>query len=146
MFFALIPTTWLFGLLGGLMIGAAAALLLLANARILGASGILGGLIDGSGQDNWAERGFFVLGWIGAPALAVAQWGAPATHVSSDLGLMALAGLLVGLGTRLANGCTSGHGVCGMSRFSRRSIVATAIYLGVGILAYFLAHHVIGGI
>lgn len=140
----LIPQSWLFGLTGGLMIGLAAAVLLLGNARIMGASGILGGLVDGSGQDNMAERVGFVAALIGAPALAVLAFGAPDSHASGDLGLMALAGLLVGVGTRMANGCTSGHGVVGMSRFSIRSIVATLVYLGVGFAALFVARHLMG--
>lgn len=127
------------------MIGLAAALLLLVNARVMGASGILGGLMDGSGQDNAKERLAFVGALIGVPALAVLGFGAPGvTHASGNLGLMVLAGLLVGFGTRLANGCTSGHGVCGMSRFSARSIVATLVYLGVGFATLFLARHVLG--
>lgn len=140
----LIPQSWLFGLAGGLMIGLAAAVLLLGNARIMGASGIAGGLVDGSGHDNWPERLAFVAALVGVPALAVLAFGAPDSHASGDLGLMALAGLAVGFGTRLANGCTSGHGVMGMSRFSVRSIVATLVYLGVGFAALFVARHILG--
>ena len=140
-----LPQPWILGLAGGLMIGLAAALLLLVNARIMGASGILGGLVDGSGQSNAAERLAFVGALIGAPAVAVLLFGAPGvSHASGDLGLMVLAGLLVGFGTRMANGCTSGHGVCGISRFSARSIVATLVYLGVGFVTLFLARHVLG--
>ena len=139
-----IPMAWPLGLLGGLMIGAAAALLLLGNGRILGASGILGGLVDGSGQGNAGERGAFLAALIGAPALAALWFGAPSTHVSGDLGLLLVAGLLVGYGTRLANGCTSGHGVCGMTRFSARSIVATLVYLGAGFVVMFAARHLLG--
>lgn len=139
-----LPQDWLFGLVGGLTIGAAAAVLLLFNGRILGASGILGGVVDGTGQGNLAERLVFLAGLIGVPALVVAVRGAPATHVSHDLALMVAAGLLVGFGTRLANGCTSGHGVCGMSRFSLRSIVATLVYLAVGIITFYLARHIVG--
>lgn len=141
-----IPQAWIFGLAGGLMIGAAAALLLLANGRILGASGILGGLVDGSGQGNSGDRLAFLAAVAGAPALAVATLGAPAAHASHDLALMAAAGLLVGLGTRLANGCTSGHGVCGMSRFSLRSIVATLVYLAAGVVTFFVFRHLLGGL
>ncbi|MFC2967115.1 YeeE/YedE family protein [Acidimangrovimonas pyrenivorans] len=141
-----IPQDWLFGLAGGLMIGAAAALLLLFNARILGASGILGGLVDGAGQRGSGDKATFLAGLIGAPALAVALFGAPATHVSTDLPLLVGAGLLVGFGTRLANGCTSGHGVCGMSRFSPRSIAATLVYLAVGMITFFVARHMLGAI
>ena len=144
MLLAPIPQDWLFGLAGGLTIGAAAALLLLFNARILGASGILGGVVDGSGQRDLGERLMFLGGLVGAPAIAVALLGTPAVHVSNDLPLMIGAGLLVGFGTRLANGCTSGHGVCGMSRFSIRSIAATVVYLAVGMITFFVARHILG--
>jgi hypothetical protein len=141
-----LPQAWLFGLGGGLMIGIAAAVLLLFNGRILGASGILGSTLDGTGQGNSDERLTFLAGLIGAPALAVAVFGAPQTHVSGNLPLLILAGLLVGVGTRLANGCTSGHGVCGMSRFSARSIAATIVYLAAGMIAFYLARHIMGAI
>ena len=145
MMFAAIPQPWILGLAGGLMIGAAAALLLLFNARIMGASGIVGGLVDGTGRNNLAERLAFVGALIGVPAIAVLGFGAPGdTHASGDVGLMLVAGLLVGFGTRMANGCTSGHGVCGMSRFSVRSIAATAAYLGAGVITLFIARHVLG--
>jgi hypothetical protein len=144
--FAQFPQEWIFGLLGGLMIGVAAAVLLLFNARIMGASGILGGLVESSSQRNLIERLVFVAGLIGAPALAVAVTGVPEVHVSGDLPLMIVAGLLVGYGTRLANGCTSGHGVCGMSRFSTRSIAATVVYLAAGAITYYLAHHILGAV
>ena len=140
------PQDWLFGLTGGLMIGAAAALLLLGNGRIMGASGILGNVLTGTGPRIRHEDLPFLLGLIGAPTLAVLVWGAPDSHVSGDLPLLALAGVLVGMGTRLANGCTSGHGVCGMSRFSTRSILATAVYLVAGMLTFFVARHLIGGL
>ncbi|WP_233192659.1 YeeE/YedE family protein [Acidimangrovimonas sediminis] len=139
-----IPHAWIFGLAGGLMIGLAAAVLLLGNARIMGASGIVGGLVDGTGQDNLVERLIFVAALVGVPAIVVAVTGAPDAHVSGDLGLLVLAGLLVGFGTRMANGCTSGHGVCGMSRFSTRSIVATLAYLGAGFATMAVARHILG--
>lgn len=141
-----LPQAWLFGLGGGLMIGIAAAVLLLFNGRILGASGILGSTLDGSAQGGSDERLTFLAGLIGAPALAVAFLGAPSTHVSGNLPLLILAGLLVGFGTRLANGCTSGHGVCGMSRFSVRSIAATVVYLAAGMIAFYVARHIMGAI
>lgn len=148
MAFIPIPAAWAYGLIGGLTIGLSAALLLLFNGRILGASGILGGLVDGMTDGNGgrgaSERAVFLAGLIGAPALAVALFGAPDSHVSGDLPLMLFAGGLVGLGTRLANGCTSGHGVCGMSRFSLRSIAATAVYLVAGMVTFFIARHMIG--
>lgn len=141
-----LPQDWLFGLVGGLMIGVAGAVLLLFNARILGASGILGSALEGNGDRAAEERLTFLAGLIGAPALAVALFGAPLTHVSGDVPLLIVAGLLVGFGTRMANGCTSGHGVCGMSRFSTRSIAATVVYLAAGVIAFYVARHILGAI
>lgn len=137
-------TDWLYGLAGGLMIGSAAALYLLANGRIMGASGILGGLVDGSAGGTRNERLFFLAGLIGAPALAVLAMGGAETHLTDNLLIVVLAGLLVGVGTRLGSGCTSGHGVCGMSRLSLRSIVATVFYVLAGGLTVALARHVLG--
>ncbi|AUH63986.1 YeeE/YedE family protein [Paracoccus zhejiangensis] len=130
---------WIAGLIGGLMIGLAAAMFLLLNGRIMGASGLLGGLIDGSGRANAPERAVFIAALILVPALlSRAGIGGPALPVAG-LGVMVLAGLLVGIGTRMANGCTSGHGVCGISRLSLRGIVATLIYLLTGGLAVLIA-------
>lgn len=124
---------WIWGLIGGLMIGTAGAVYLLGNGRIMGASGILGGLLDGSARGAWGERFAFLAGVIALPAL-LQMIGTPAvaTNLTSNLALIAIAGLLVGLGTRIGNGCTSGHGVCGISRFSPRGIVATLVYIGAG--------------
>jgi hypothetical protein len=135
---------WIWGFAGGLMIGAAAALYLLAHGRVLGASGIIGGLVDGSGRGNAGERLWFLAGLILVPALLSWAFGPVATHASSNVALLVLAGLLVGVGTRLANGCTSGHGVCGMSRFSLRGFVATAFYILGGGLALVLGRHILG--
>lgn len=139
-----IPSDWIFGLAGGLLIGLSAAILLLGNARILGASGILGSIVEGSEPDATTERLWFLGALIGVPGIAVLIFGAPETNVSGDLPLLVLAGVLVGLGTRLANGCTSGHGVCGMSRFSWRSIVSTLDYLAVGFVVMFVTRHILG--
>ena len=106
-------------------------MLLLINGRIMGASGILGGVIDGSGRANLAERLTFIAGLIGAPALIAYFGSAPSTNVTNNLVILIIGGLAVGVGTRMANGCTSGHGVCGISRFSLRGIVATLIYFAV---------------
>ena len=134
-----------FGALGGLMIGCAAALLLLGNGRIMGASGILGGLVDGSSWGAWQQPALFVAGVVGAPAIAVYGLGwSGETNATLNPVLLILAGLCVGIGTRLANGCTSGHGVCGMSRLSPRGIVATLIYLAAGFVTVYLAKHVLG--
>ena len=118
---------------GGLMIGCAGAIFLLINGRIMGASGLVGGLIDKTGMGNKNERIMFLVGLIGAPALMGLIWGAPSTNVTSNYLLLIVAGLLVGVGTRLGSGCTSGHGVCGMSRLSLRSILSTLIYIGAGV-------------
>lgn len=130
---------WIAGLIGGLMIGGAAALYLLGNGRIMGASGLLGGLVDGSGRSNRTERAVFIAALIAVPGLLVAMGLAQASAPVAGSGVLVLAGLLVGFGTRLGNGCTSGHGVCGISRLSRRGIVATLIYLLAGGVAVLLA-------
>lgn len=134
---------WIMGLLGGLMIGSAAALFLLVNGKIMGASGIFGGLVDGSGRNTWYERAAFVAGLVLVP---FALWSIYRieTNLTSNLWVIAAAGLCVGLGTRLANGCTSGHGVCGISRFSIRGIVATLFYLFAGGVSVFIFRHLIG--
>ena len=137
---------WLWGLVGGLMIGSAGALYLLVNGRIMGASGILGGLVDGSDRSAWAERSAFLAALILVPAIAVALWGGAETHLTGNWALIILGGLLVGLGTRLANGCTSGHGVCGISRLSLRGIVATVFYILAGGIVMVLGRHVLGWI
>lgn len=132
-------TEWLMGLAGGLMIGCAAALFLLLNGRVMGASGLLGGLVDGSARNDRAERIGFIGALIAVPAALVAMGlGAPAPAVA-PLWVMVVAGFLVGIGTRLANGCTSGHGVCGISRLSLRGIVATCVYLIFGGLAVLIS-------
>lgn len=141
----MIPMDWIWGLIGGLMIGSAAALFLLFNGRIMGASGIIGGLVDRSGLRDWAERGAFLAGLVVVPALMLPLYSAPvSTNITSNLAVIIAGGLLVGIGTRLANGCTSGHGVCGISRFSLRGIVATVFYLLAGGLTMLLFRHVMG--
>lgn len=140
----MIEPDWMMGLLGGLMIGGAAALFLLANGRIMGASGILGGLVDGSGRDSWRERAAFVAGLVLVPMLIVPFSREVDTHITSNLWIVIAAGLLVGVGTRIANGCTSGHGVCGISRFSPRGIVATVTYLVAGGATLLVFRHLLG--
>ena len=138
----MIPTDWLFGLAGGLVIGSAAALYLLVNGRIMGASGVLGSLVDGSGRN--AERLAFVAGLIGVPAVAALLFAAPPTNLTSNPVVLILAGLAVGIGTRMANGCTSGHGVCGISRLSLRGLAATGAYLVAGGVTMLVARHLLG--
>ncbi len=135
---------WIMGLLGGLMIGAAAALFLLINGRIMGASGLLGGLVDGTGRSNTGERVAFLGGLVAVPGLIALAGGPPDTHITSDVIVLVSAGLLVGFGTRVANGCTSGHGVCGISRLSVRGLAATGIYLLFGGLAMLVFRHFLG--
>lgn len=135
---------WIWGLVGGLMIGAGAGTYLLVNGRIMGASGILGGLVDGSGRDSTSERFAFLGGLVAIPPLIVPLYQVVDTRITSNILVLVLAGLLVGVGTRIANGCTSGHGVCGISRFSLRGITATAFYLLGGGLALAIGRHVLG--
>ncbi|KQZ39768.1 YeeE/YedE family protein [Duganella sp. Root1480D1] len=125
-------------LAGGIMIGLGAAMLLLLNGRIAGISGIVGGLLGqafarqpGSGSDaGW--RIAFLAGLVAAPLLYGAFTALPAAQVDASAGTLVAAGLLVGLGTRYASGCTSGHGICGLSRFSPRSLAATLTFMAAG--------------
>jgi uncharacterized membrane protein YedE/YeeE len=139
------PLDWVWGLVGGLMIGSAAALFLLMNGRIMGASGLLGGVLDGSRRGPArSEALWFLGGLIGAPLIWHLLRGAPETQLTSNVAVLIAAGLCVGFGTRLANGCTSGHGVCGISRLSVRGIAATVLYLVAGALTVWLFRHVWG--
>ena len=140
-------TSWGRALAGGALIGVAAAMMLLLNGRIAGISGILGGLIFDRqpGDMRWRLR--FVLGLIaGAALITVLRPELAAAAPTVGWGALIVAGLLVGFGTRLGSGCTSGHGVCGIARFSRRSFVATATFMGFGFLTVYLVHHVLGGV
>ena len=133
-----------FSLAGGLVIGAAAAVLVLFNGRIAGISGILGGLLSLPRNDT-AWRITFLAGLVGAPILASA-FGIPAIpDIQAGWGEVLIAGFLVGLGTRYASGCTSGHGVCGISRGAIRSLVATATFMAAGFVTVFVRRHLIGG-
>lgn len=134
--------SWIYGLLGGLMIGCAAAVYLLVNGRIMGASGIAGSLVDGTAGSAFWERAAFLAGLIGVPAIVSFFVKMPHTHVTSNVSLLVVAGVLVGFGTRLGSGCTSGHGVCGMSRFSLRSIVSTVVYIGAGVCMIVVARSI----
>jgi uncharacterized membrane protein YedE/YeeE len=140
----MIETDWIWGFVGGLMIGGAGALYLLVNGRIMGASGIVGGLVDRSGWPTWAERVAFIVGMVAVPPLLVPLYRAVDTRLTDNLAVVIVAGLLVGIGTRVANGCTSGHGVCGISRLSLRGIVATVFYILAGGLVMAVARHVLG--
>ena len=135
---------WIFGLLGGLLIGVSASIYLLVNGRIMGASGILGGLVDGSGRIDAMERVSFIIGLILTPFLLTFLWVRPDTHITPNIVVLIAAGLLVGIGSRLANGCTSGHGVCGISRLSVRGIAATFAYLFAGAIFMVVFRHMLG--
>jgi uncharacterized membrane protein YedE/YeeE len=132
------------GLIGGGLIGTAAALFLLVNGRIMGASGIIGGLVDKSGRHAWQERSALIAGLVIVPALMTMIAGTRPTYLTDNLLLVIIAGLFVGIGTRVANGCTSGHGVCGISRLSLRGIVATVFYIGAGGLTVVVFKHILG--
>ena len=131
-------------LTGGVLIGLASLLLLYLNGRIAGVSGITAGLLQGkAGETAW--RALFLLGLVLGAAGYVALTGdAPAVRTGFPRPLLLLAGLLVGYGTALGNGCTSGHGVCGIGRLSRRSLVATAVFVSVAIATTTLVRHVVG--
>lgn len=135
---------WIWGLVGGMLIGTGGAVYLLGNGRIMGASGIIGGLVDGSGRDTAVERLIFLAAVFLLPLLLHPLYSDVDTHLTTNPVVLIAAGLLVGVGTRLANGCTSGHGVCGISRLSLRGIVATAFYIGAGGLSVVLFRHVLG--
>lgn len=140
------PFTPLASFLGGALIGLSAVLMLLAEGRIAGISGIAARLFPPYGDAAFAGRLAFVAGLVAAPFLYSAATGAPVVQtVSSNLGLMAAAGLLVGFGTVWGSGCTSGHGVCGLARLSRRSFVATGVFMTAGFATVYVTRHLIGG-
>jgi uncharacterized protein len=132
-------------LLGGVLIGAAAAMFVLLNGRIAGISGVIGGLF---GKLRWPQRGdaawrlAFVLGLLAAPALLSLVYTLPTPRIAASTTGLIVAGLLVGFSTRLGSGCTSGHGVCGLARLSPRSLVATLLFMGAGFATVFVLRHV----
>lgn len=130
-------------LAGGVLIGVSAASFVLLNGRIAGISGVLGGLFRPAGGDvGW--RLAFLLGLIGAPLVYALFTTVPLPRIDAGWGLLVLAGLLVGVGTRYGAGCTSGHGVCGLSRLSPRSLVATLAFMGAGFVTVFVLRHLLG--
>jgi uncharacterized membrane protein YedE/YeeE len=132
--------------IGGALIGLAAVMLMLFNGRIARISGILGRLLPPHDGADPAGAAAFVIGLLAAPLIYAAAMGAPfGQTVSGNLSLMAIAGLLVGFGAGYGGGCTSGHGVCGISRLSLRSVVATAIFMTTGFVTVFVMRHLVGG-
>ena len=132
-------------LAGGVLIGLSAVLLMLANGRTAGIAGIVGGLFGAcAGEVGW--RHAFIVGLVTGP-FAATLFGAPLPEIGIDASVpvILVAGLLVGFGSRLGNGCTSGHGVCGLARLSRRSLAATLTFMTVGAAVVFVARHVLGG-
>jgi uncharacterized membrane protein YedE/YeeE len=134
-------TPWT-ALAGGLLIGLAASAFVLLNGRIAGISGILGGLLRPA-QGDVAWRLAFLVGLVGAPLVYALFSALPEARIDAGNGALVVAGLLVGLGTRYGSGCTSGHGVCGLSRLSPRSLVATASFMVAGFVAVFVLRHVL---
>ncbi|MDO6442404.1 YeeE/YedE family protein [Marinobacter sp. 2_MG-2023] len=135
-------TPWT-ALAGGVLVGLAAASFLLLNGRIAGISGILGGLLTPSAGDiGW--RIAFLAGLIGAPALWALAAKLPPIEIEAGYPALIIAGLLVGIGTRYGSGCTSGHGVCGLSRLSPRSLAATLSFMFAGFVTVFIIRHVLG--
>jgi uncharacterized membrane protein YedE/YeeE len=134
-------TPWA-SLAGGVVIGLGAAAFILLNGRVLGISGILGGLVrPAAGDAGW--RIAFIAGLLIAPAIW-ALFAAPAVpRIEAGPALLVVAGLLVGWGTRYGSGCTSGHGVCGLSRLSPRSLAATLAFMGAGMVTVFLMKHAV---
>ncbi|AZV77796.1 YeeE/YedE family protein [Parasedimentitalea marina] len=138
-------TDWLWGLVGGGLIGLGGAVYLLGNGRVMGASGIIGGLVDGTARKTALEKLVFLAGVVLLPLLLQSLSSAPvSTHMTGNIITIISAGLLVGIGTRIASGCTSGHGVCGISRLSLRGIVATVFYILAGGMTLVVFRHGLG--
>ncbi|MRG72506.1 YeeE/YedE family protein [Alphaproteobacteria bacterium HT1-32] len=133
------------GFIGGLMIGAGALVLLLCNGRIAGISGIMGNLFANARETGW--RLTFLVGLVAAPFIwLVATDGSYNIEITDSVLLLVAGGLLVGFGTRMGSGCTSGHGVCGLGRASPRSITATLIFIGIAMVTVYVMRHVIGAV
>ena len=130
------------GVIGGALIGLAAVLLLALNGRIAGISGILGGLITSTGRGDRFWRCAFIFGLLAGAGLYALTCGGLPLELQAHGSTLLVAGLLVGVGTRLGSGCTSGHGVCGLARRSPRSLLATMIFMGAAALTVFLTRHI----
>jgi uncharacterized membrane protein YedE/YeeE len=130
-------------LAGGVLLGVAAAMFVLLNGRIAGISGVVGGLLEPvKGDVAW--RAAFVLGLMAAPAAYLLAGPVPRPEIDASWGALVGAGLLVGIGTRYGSGCTSGHGICGLSRLSPRSLAATASFMAAGFVTVFVTRHLLG--
>ena len=130
-------------LAGGVLIGIAAAMFALLNGRVAGISGVIEGLLKPTAGDV-AWRTAFVIGLVASPLLYALFAVLPKPQIAAEYGALVLAGLLVGVGTRYGSGCTSGHGVCGLSRLSLRSLVATLTFMGGGFVTVFVTRHLLG--
>jgi uncharacterized protein len=130
-------------LIGGACIGASASLLMLGLGRIAGISGIVNGAIDAGTPDRVWRWAFLAAIVVGAWLAAGAGWASMSAQAAPGPWLLAIGGLLVGFGTRMGSGCTSGHGVCGLARFSRRSLIATLAFMASGMLTVFVIRHVL---
>ena len=132
-------------LLGGLLIGAAAVILLAFNGHIAGITGVTRGVLTPK-QGDTAWRVVFILGLIAGPLVFQAISGAPAESIlTSSTPILVVGGLLVGFGTSLGNGCTSGHGICGIGRISKRSMIATGSFMGAAAITVYITQNVLGG-
>lgn len=133
-------------LAGGMLIGLAATLLMLLHGRIAGITGILAGVLPPQLAQDWPWRAAFVLGMISAPALYLLLFHAqPRIDIAGSPLLLLLSGGVVGVGVTFAGGCTSGHGICGLARFSPRSAVATAFFMLATAVTVFVTRHLLGG-
>lgn len=136
---------YLQSLYGGFLIGAAAALFLLLNGRIAGISGILGSLLGPPGGETKTNITFLVGLVLGPLVYAVFAGHLPKVEIAAGPGMLIAGGLLVGFGTRLGSGCTSGHGVCGLARLSPRSMAAVGVFMAAAIVTVFITHHLLPG-
>lgn len=134
-------TPWT-ALAGGALIGMAVAMLLLLNGRIAGISGVLGGLLRSARGDS-AWRLSFLAGLVAAPLVFSVLGGHASGWIDADFGTLVAAGFLVGIGTRYGSGCTSGHGICGLSNLSPRSFVATVCFMATGVATVFVTRHLL---
>lgn len=134
--------TPLSGFIGGILIGLASVMLLWLNGRVAGISGIVGGMLSRKGGElGW--RVMFVVGLLAGAFVYAGSTGGLGVVVPASIPVLVVAGLLVGFGTRLGSGCTSGHGVCGIGRFSKRSLVATGTFMAVALVTVYVFNHVL---